>query len=80
MNPNYDACLRGIRALYQLAIEGRDESPEADTIRDATDAPWVALSESEREQLREFSDDLYRVTGAITCPKIARPRDVWIRL
>jgi hypothetical protein len=64
MNPNYDACLHGIRALHQLAIEGRDESPEADAIRDATDAPWVALSESERERLRRFSENLHSAIGA----------------
>jgi hypothetical protein len=64
MNPNYRACLHGIRALHQLAIEGRDESPEADAIRDATDAPWVALSEAERERLRRFSENLHFTIGA----------------
>jgi hypothetical protein len=63
MNPNYRACLHGLRALHLLAIEGRDESPEADAIRDATDAPWVALSEAEREQLRQFSEDLDSAIG-----------------
>jgi hypothetical protein len=64
MNPNYRACLHGICALHQLAIQCRDESPEADAIRDATDAPWVALSESERERLRRFSENLHFTIGA----------------
>jgi hypothetical protein len=63
MNFNYDACLHGIRAIHQLAIEGRDESPEADAIRDATDAPWLALSEAERARLRRFSEDLHSAIG-----------------
>jgi hypothetical protein len=64
MNVNYRAYLDGIRALHQLAIEGRDESPDADAIRDATDAPWVALSEPERERLRRFSENLHSEIGA----------------
>ena len=40
MNPNYLAMVRGVRELHLLMAEGKDDSPEADAIRDATDAPW----------------------------------------
>lgn len=59
MNPNYLAMVRGTRELHQLLMAGKDDSPEADAIRDATDAPWQALSEVERNRVRKLSEDLY---------------------
>jgi hypothetical protein len=52
MNPNYVAMLRGTRELHRLLAAGKDDSPEADAIRDATDGPWEALSEAERKRVR----------------------------
>ena len=54
MSPNYRAFVRGIRALHRLALSGKDESPEADTVRDAMDVPWEALSDIERKRARDF--------------------------
>ena len=59
MNPNYLAMVRGVRELHVLMSEGKDDSPEADAIRDATDAPWESLSEIERRRVRNLSEDLY---------------------
>src|SRR5438034_6784149 len=59
MNPNYLAMLRGTRELHQLLAAGKDDSPEAEAIRDATDGPWEALSEVERNRVRNLSEDLY---------------------
>lgn len=59
INPNYLAMVRGTRELHQLHAAGKDDSPEADAIRDATDGPWEALSEVERNRLRNLSEDLY---------------------
>jgi tetratricopeptide (TPR) repeat protein len=59
MNPNYLAMVRGTRELHQLLAVGKDDSPEADAIRDATDGPWEALSEVERNRVRNLSEDLY---------------------
>jgi tetratricopeptide (TPR) repeat protein len=59
MNPNYLAMVRGTRKLHQLIAAGMDDSPEADAIRDATDGPWEALSEIERNRVRNLSEDLY---------------------
>ncbi len=52
MNPNYLAMVRGVRELHRLIAEGKDDSPEADAIRDSTDAPWESLSEIERRRVR----------------------------
>jgi tetratricopeptide (TPR) repeat protein len=59
MNPNYLAMVRGVRELHLLIAEGKGDSPEADAIRDATDAPWESLSEIERRRVRNLSEDLY---------------------
>lgn len=59
MNPNYVAMVRGTRELHQLLAAGKDDSPEADAIRDATDGPWESLSEVERNRVRNLSEDLY---------------------
>jgi tetratricopeptide (TPR) repeat protein len=59
MNPSYVAMMRGTRELHQFLAAGKDDSPEADAIRDATDGPWKALSEVERNRIRNLSEDLY---------------------
>jgi hypothetical protein len=59
MTEHYRAMARGVRELHQLAACGKDDSPEADAIRDATDQPWTKLSEAERDRVRGLSDDLY---------------------
>jgi tetratricopeptide (TPR) repeat protein len=59
MSTNYRAYVRGVRELHQLCVAGKEDSPEADAIRDATDGPWEALSEVERERVGNLSEDLY---------------------
>jgi tetratricopeptide (TPR) repeat protein len=61
-SPSYLAYARGIRELHRLALEGREDSPEADAVREATDGPWLALSETERERLGGLSEDLYSIS------------------
>lgn len=62
LSPSYLAVARGIRALHHLALAGQDESPEADAVRDATDAPWKALTEVERRRASGLSADLYSIS------------------
>src|SRR5262249_12609431 len=62
MSANYLATVRGLRELHRLTIAGRQVSPEADAVRDATDAPWQALTEVEKERLSGLSEDLYSIT------------------
>jgi len=59
MSPSYLAMVRGTRDLHQLLAAGKDDSPEADAIRDATDGPWQVLSEAERNRIGGLSEDLY---------------------
>src|SRR5260370_41936683 len=61
LSPSYLATVRGTHALHRLIAEGKDDSPEADGIRDASDGPWEALSETERDRARWGADDLYSI-------------------
>ena len=62
MSPDYLAFVRGARELHKLTVAGRDESPEADAIRDATDGPWEGLSETERNRACGLSEDLFSIS------------------
>jgi len=47
--------------LHVLFRDGRDESPEADLIRDAMDRHWYEMTEAEKKRLRQLSADLYTI-------------------
>ena len=70
MSPGYVAMVRGTRELHRLLADGKDDSPEAEAIRDVTDGPWRTLSEVERNRVRNLSEDLYSL---IEPPPVAQP-------
>lgn len=53
------AVIGGTYLLADLARDGKNDSPEADAIRDAMDAPWRAVTETERAKATELSESLY---------------------
>ena len=57
-------------ALHQLFKVGDDDSPEADRIRDALDAPLEAMDPIERKRAQWLSADLYSVSEPSTSFKI----------
>ncbi len=59
---------RNLVALHRLIMEGKDDSPEAEAIRDSLEAPLKTLSKSEKERAQWLSEDLYAVSelGNIT--------------
>ncbi len=59
LSPSYLATVRGTHELHRLIAEGKEDSPEAEAIRDASDSPWEALSETERARARLVAEDLY---------------------
>src|SRR5690349_2466610 len=69
LGPNYRAYVRGLRDLHRLAVAGQEESPEAERIRDAMDAPWEALSDVERTRAGGLSADLYSLSEPLTGPE-----------
>jgi len=72
-DPNYRAVVRGFLQLHKLDLAGKNTSPEADIVRESMDAPWLALSEAERERLTGLSEDLYSVSGT---PPVVTPKKV----
>src|SRR5437879_3103945 len=59
LSPSYLATVRGTHQLHRLIAEGKEDSPEAEAIRDASDGPWESLSETERGRARWVAEDLY---------------------
>jgi hypothetical protein len=52
----------GLVALHRISKDGKDDSPEADSIRDALDSPLRALSKTEKERSQWLSEDMYSVS------------------
>jgi hypothetical protein len=75
MSPAYVAMVRGIRELHHLLGAGKEDSPEAEAVRDATDGPWEALSEVERTRVRNLSEDLYSLFEPPLAPRPMGPRE-----
>ncbi len=53
---------KGLVALHILGKAGKDESPEADSVRDSLDLPLAALNRIEKERAQWLSEDLYSVS------------------
>lgn len=68
-----------LQELHTLMIEGKGESAEADSIRDAMDAPWYALTAEEQDRLRGLSEDLYALAenGAPSVVMSPQERRLW---
>jgi tetratricopeptide (TPR) repeat protein len=64
MSANYLATVRGLRELHRLTVAGRQDSPEADAVRDATDASWEVLTGVEKKRISGLSEDLYAITDS----------------
>lgn len=62
LSPHFREYVLGIVALHHLSLVGRDESDEADAIRDRLDAPWGCLSMAERDQIGGLSADLFALS------------------
>src|ERR1700675_2348023 len=61
-NPSFRLVAKGLLALHQMGKDGKDDSPEADSVRDAMDVPWNALNKTEVERAQWLSEDLYSVS------------------
>jgi len=61
-SPSYQAVVRALLRMHRLTLEGKDESDEADALRDSMDGPWEGLSEVERERVTGLSKDLYEIS------------------
>jgi tetratricopeptide (TPR) repeat protein len=50
---------RHLLSLHALEVQGKNDSPEADAIRDEMDDPWYAMTPQEQERVGGLSEDLY---------------------
>src|SRR4051812_27483827 len=65
----YAAC---VRALHRLFVEGKDESDEADELRDRMDEPWEALTPEQQALVSGLTADLNWIRREPVCPPAAR--------
>jgi len=57
------AYIRMLLPLHVLCMEGKEQSAEADKLRDSMDAPWYALSADEQDFAEMVSSDLFMLSG-----------------
>lgn len=62
-NPIYRDHERLFKELHDLIRQGKNESEEADAVREKMEEPWYELSEPEQERLSGLSADLYSLSG-----------------
>jgi hypothetical protein len=61
-SPSFKLVAKGLVALHQLIKEGKDDSSEAESVRDALEAPLKALNATEKERAQWLSEDLYSIS------------------
>jgi tetratricopeptide (TPR) repeat protein len=67
----YERVLEGYRKLHALTLAGRDQTDEADAVREELDEPWERLTPEERERIGGLSEDLYSLSDPL--PVARRP-------
>lgn len=57
-SPDYILSVQLLLQLHNLIAHGKEDSEEAESVRDATEKPWYRLSEAEQTRLRVLSANL----------------------
>ncbi|WP_165073119.1 hypothetical protein [Paludisphaera rhizosphaerae] len=65
LSVNYLAFARQVRELHRLEVAGLGDSAEADAVREASDAPWYALTKDEKDRAGCLSGDLYSISDPV---------------
>ncbi len=61
--PSFKLVAKGLVELHRLIREGKDDSPEAESVRDTLEGPLKALNRAEKERAQWLSEDLYSVSA-----------------
>ena len=61
-SPSFKLAAKGLVELHRLIKDGKEDSPEAESVRDALDAPLNALNRTEEERAQWLSEDLYSIS------------------
>lgn len=59
---SYRAVIRALLRMHQFALDGEDESEEAESLRNSMSEPWEGLSPVERDRVTGLSKDLYEIS------------------
>ena len=75
-SPSFKLVAKGLVALHRLIKDGKNDSPEAESVRDALDAPLKALNRTDKQRAQWLSEDLYSVSEppAATTQKEMNPQ------
>lgn len=65
-NPSYKEAVCLLKEFHLLKREGKEDTDEADAIRDAMDKPWYELSEPEMARIKIMSADMDMLRGEET--------------
>lgn len=61
-SPSFHLVAKGLLDLHRLIAAGKEDSPEAESVRDALDAPLRILDRAEKERAQWLSEDLYSIS------------------
>jgi len=61
-SPSYQAEMSALLRMHQLSLAGKDESDEADLVRESAYDYWHDLSKVEKDRLTGLSKDLYEIS------------------
>jgi hypothetical protein len=62
-NPAFCEYIFLLVELERLIREGRNEGAEGEALYEEMDAPWDKLDDAERNAIRQFADDLTRMSN-----------------
>ena len=54
-------------SLHELIFHNKDEEDNGNIIRDDMDIPWREMSKEERDEMTEFSRELYSLSDGCKC-------------
>jgi tetratricopeptide (TPR) repeat protein len=74
-SPSYQSELSALLRMHQLSLAGKEESEEADSVRESAYDYWDDLSKLEKDRLTGLSKDLYEISdGPAQAPELMNPQ------
>ena len=68
-SPSYQAELSALLRMHQLSLDGKEESEEADLVRESANDYWNDLSKPEKDRLTGLSKNLYEISDGPAQPR-----------
>ncbi len=68
ISPNFQEVVRALLRMHKFTLDGKDESEEADLLRESMSGRWESLSQAERERVTGLSKDLYDISDHAVRP------------